>query len=45
MIYAALLCLLLAGCAIPSRTEPWCLPQGKYNKQAERVYVGLRCAW
>ena len=43
---ALLLLLIGAGCAwIPSRTEPWCLPRAKWDREAKRVSIGVKCAW
>lgn len=30
---------------IPSKTEPWCLPHGKYQRDDKRVVLGVKCAW
>jgi uncharacterized lipoprotein YajG len=48
MVYVACLlvvALLLAGCAWPSRTQPWCLPKAKYQQETHGVFVGVRCDW
>lgn len=37
--------LLLAGCAFPSKTRPWCAPAGKHSIERHATSIGVRCAF
>jgi hypothetical protein len=40
-----LVVLLLSACALPSRTQPWCGPSGRFNHETHEVRAGVKCAW
>ena len=37
---------LLCGCiSMPTKTEPFCYPQGKYNRDTKQKFIGIKCHW
>lgn len=35
--------LVVSGCALPSKTEPFCYPKAKYERDHKRYYLGAKC--
>lgn len=47
LLYSAMV-VLAGGCAFdwpPSKTEPFCIPKGKFSRDTKHVVIGIRCGW
>ena len=38
-----LIVLILCGCAVPSKTQDFCYPRLKYDREKKEISVGVKC--